>query len=899
MRQSVSRTQLQSQLSRPLSICTRALRRRRVALSLAGAAGLLAGTLLASASADAAPSSTYTVTEVPFFCCATGVAADPATDTVYVAAPNDEVAVIDGATDAVTAQIGVTNFPALVAVDQASDTVYAFVQSIPATQYTPGIPAAAEVINGATDAITTTISLPSGLLPGAAAVNPVTHMIYVTDYANGTVVVIDGNTDTVAATISLADPVVEPDPDPWGLAVDSETDTVYVSDFANNQVAVIDGEDNTVTGRIAMPGGSEPTGVAVDPAAGLVYVADQGTGEVSVIDTATEGVSTLASGLTNPSALALDSESGTLYASASDYSMDSAGTTYVIDAASGAITTQIPRGGASIAIPASGGSVFVAGSRGGTGFQLEQDVTVITPSTANTMSPVIVGTDSLTFNAGQADQEQLTASATPAATFSATGLPDWLTLNSSGLLSGTAPPGSEGSSFVIAVTAANGIAPPYTADFYVTVEELPVITSADQATFAAGSAGGFTVSATGFPAPTFSETGTLPTGVAFSSAGVLSGTPAAGTAGSYAIQITATNSGGSATQAFTLIVDQPATYKNPAITWTGNAVLAAAADSSGNLDYWWQAAGTGVWNYQQVAAAGSTLTYADPSVTWASNAVLVTATDSSGNVDYWWQAAGTGVWHEQQVAAASGGVTYANPAITWTGNAVLITAADSAGNLDYWWQAAGTGVWHQQQVAAAATSTLTYANPAITWTGNAVLVSATDSSGNLDYWWQAAGTGIWHQQQIAAGTRTVTYKNPLITWAGNAVLVTAADSSGNVDYWWQAAGTGVWHEQQVAAATSTLTFASPAITWTGNAVLISAADSSGNLDYWWQAAGTGIWNPQQVAAATSTLTYASPAITWTGNAVLITAADSTGNLDYWWQASGTGTWNPQLVALGG
>jgi hypothetical protein len=61
--------------------------------------------------------------------------------------------------------------------------------------------------------------------------------------------------------------------------------------------------------------------------------------------------------------------------------------------------------------------------------------------------------------------------------------------------------------------------------FTLTVNQAPAITSANKATFAAGSAGSFTPTASGFPAPTFSLTGTLPTGVTFAS-GVLSGTPA-------------------------------------------------------------------------------------------------------------------------------------------------------------------------------------------------------------------------------------------------------------------------------------------------------------------------------------------------------------------------------------
>jgi hypothetical protein len=115
--------------------------------------------------------------------------------------------------------------------------------------------------------------------------------------------------------------------------------------------------------------------------------------------------------------------------------------------------------------------------------------------------------------------------------------------------------------YPITVVASNGIAPDFSIPFTLTVDQAPSITSADQVTFTAGVAGSFTVSATGSPAPTFVETGALPAGVTLSTAGVLSGTPAAGTVGSYPIQITASNFAGSVTQAFTLTVDtQPGDY---------------------------------------------------------------------------------------------------------------------------------------------------------------------------------------------------------------------------------------------------------------------------------------------------------------------------------------------------
>src|SRR5439155_10378319 len=94
----------------------------------------------------------------------------------------------------------------------------------------------------------------------------------------------------------------------------------------------------------------------------------------------------------------------------------------------------------------------------------------------------------------------------------------------------------------------------------VVVTEAPAITSGTSTTFGIGMPGSFTVTATGSPAPTFSESGALPSGVTFNTTThVLSGTPANGTAGTYPISITATNSQGSNTQPFTLTVKDPTT----------------------------------------------------------------------------------------------------------------------------------------------------------------------------------------------------------------------------------------------------------------------------------------------------------------------------------------------------
>ncbi len=85
----------------------------------------------------------------------------------------------------------------------------------------------------------------------------------------------------------------------------------------------------------------------------------------------------------------------------------------------------------------------------------------------------------------------------------------------------------------------------------------PAITSADSATFTVGTEGSFQVTSSGVSGPTFTEVGRLPAGVSLSAEGVLSGTPANGTGGTYPITITASNGMSSpATQDFTLTVDR-------------------------------------------------------------------------------------------------------------------------------------------------------------------------------------------------------------------------------------------------------------------------------------------------------------------------------------------------------
>jgi hypothetical protein len=188
-------------------------------------------------------------------------------------------------------------------------------------------------------------------------------------------------------------------------------------------------------------------------------------------------------------------------------------------------------------------------------------------------APAITSAASTTFTVGAAGTFTVTATGFPATTFSETGaLASGLTFSSAGVLSGTPAPGSAGT-YPIVITASNGVAPNATQNFTLTVGQAPAISSPASATFTVGTAGAFTVTATGFPAPTFSEAGALPPGLTLSSAGVLSGTPAAGSGGTYAITITAQNGvAPNATQAFTLTVNQA-----PAITSAASTTFSVGA----------------------------------------------------------------------------------------------------------------------------------------------------------------------------------------------------------------------------------------------------------------------------------------------------------------------------------
>jgi subtilisin-like proprotein convertase family protein len=165
----------------------------------------------------------------------------------------------------------------------------------------------------------------------------------------------------------------------------------------------------------------------------------------------------------------------------------------------------------------------------------------------------VVGSPVSTFNV------KATGSPAPTITESGDTLPSGITFNpgtstgqlTTAQLTGT-PNVGMGKIYTLTFTALNSIGKAVQT-FLLTVKEAPQITSNPSTTFLAGTAGSFTATATGFPKPTFTHTGGLPTGVTLSAAGLLSGTPTG--PGTFTVTLIASNGTlPNATQTFTLTV---------------------------------------------------------------------------------------------------------------------------------------------------------------------------------------------------------------------------------------------------------------------------------------------------------------------------------------------------------
>lgn len=195
---------------------------------------------------------------------------------------------------------------------------------------------------------------------------------------------------------------------------------------------------------------------------------------------------------------------------------------------------------------------YTAPSTGGTDtLHVTLDGADITTTIAIEEPLAFTSADSATFTVGSSGSAPVTVSGFPhpTVTVSSGSLPAGLTLSANGTgsetISGT--PTGAGGTTVFTLEAQNSSGSVFQ-DFTATVYKTPVFGApSGSLTFTVGSAGSYGVSATGYGTPTISldPSSTLPTGVTFTPSGssaTLSGTPAAGTGGTYPVRFVATGS---------------------------------------------------------------------------------------------------------------------------------------------------------------------------------------------------------------------------------------------------------------------------------------------------------------------------------------------------------------------
>ena len=203
-----------------------------------------------------------------------GIAVNSATNQIYVAlfdGLSSTVSVIDGSTNTVVASLPVPG-ATYIAANSATNRIY-----VSDSDNT------VRVIDGESNSVIATISFSSVL--EELAVDPVRNLIYVTAVGTPpTIGVIDGATNEIVNTISVSEGQFL-----VGLAVDPSLNQIYASDTGQMKLFVVNGATGTVVLGIALPGAGNPKHAALGTGH-QVLVSDPSTGKIFFINGTTKAL---------------------------------------------------------------------------------------------------------------------------------------------------------------------------------------------------------------------------------------------------------------------------------------------------------------------------------------------------------------------------------------------------------------------------------------------------------------------------------------------------------------------------------------------------------------------------------------------------------------------------------
>jgi large repetitive protein len=178
-------------------------------------------------------------------------------------------------------------------------------------------------------------------------------------------------------------------------------------------------------------------------------------------------------------------------------------------------------------------------------------------------SPTYISASGAALTVGTGGSIQVATRGYPQATITESGaLPSGVNFlgaaGSDGAIFSGTPAAAAAGVYAITLSAANGVGGVVTQNLTLMVDSAPAFVGANSVDFAEGQADTFTMAALAVPTATFRESGKVPTGLSFVDNGngtvMLSGTPPVSAAGTYKINVTATNLIGSATEAITVTI---------------------------------------------------------------------------------------------------------------------------------------------------------------------------------------------------------------------------------------------------------------------------------------------------------------------------------------------------------
>jgi YVTN family beta-propeller protein len=350
--------------------------------------------------------------------------------------------------------------------------------------------------------------------------------------------------------------------------------------------------------------------------------------------------------------------------------------------------------------------------------------------------------------------------------------------------------------------------------------------------FTIGSGGTFQALPTGYPAPTLTETGALPSGLTINMlTGIVGGTPAPGTSGSFTISFTATNSSGHVTQSYTLTVSdasQTITFPTSPASAVYNTTFTATATSSSGLPV--TIAATGV-----CTISGSTVT-----MTSGTGTCTLTASQA-GNGSF---SPATSVVHNVAATMATQTITFpASPTSAVYNSTFTATATSSSG----------------LTVTIAATGVCTISSGTVTMTSGTGTCTLTASQiGNSNF---GPATSVVHNVAAAMASQTITFPASPTSAVYNTTFTATATSSSGLTV--TIAATGVC---TISSSTVTMT------SGTGTCTLTASQAGNGNFS-----AATNVVHNVAAALATQTITFTgAPASAAFGSSFTVAASASSG-----------------------